>query len=314
MSSLAYDSNYNKNKNERWCFNEYVFHVNSYIKRNYPNNTNNIKNIKKCFHGKKCWNAHSSSEIKLYPYLVRFNNTDKKNINLYENFIIIKNLLIRNKSKMKLEDKNIISRTDLNDFMKVLELWRNMNSKYSRILQSWKPNYEGYKFKHEIPNLEFKNEESDIIWGLYKYTRKCEDYEKLKDDIIKNIKLDPACFCRRDLNCKNGCHDLTKLICISDLLTGSCNCKNRNINSLRKEIEKMKNEDKDISKKLKELGNCKLHLTLEGLIPFNISKENSEKKNLKIESSKLDTNKLNLKIKEGFVLENIKKLSFLNKK
>ena len=81
------------------------------------------------------------------------------------------------------------------------------------------------------------------------------------------------------INCKFGSHYDNESICIQDLISGDCNCKNKNY---KIELDSLNNKLKDcddserrkIMERSKELENIKLdtkmHLTTWGLKPFTV--------------------------------------------
>ena len=126
----------------------------------------------------------------------------------------------------------------------------------------------------------------------------CEKHIKL--DKTKEISVKDICC--GDINCKEGVHNKSDLICIDDMMTGKCSCISREIyteqkTSLEQELKLLTitNEtDKDgfITKSTKkkdpariieltsQLNNMKrmIHLTEEGTIPMSVHIEQNERK------------------------------------
>ena len=109
-------------------------------------------------------------------------------------------------------------------------------------------------------------------------------------------------MCVGSLNCKEGVHTDSELLCIPDFLTGKCDCISKhdydvkvaelksNITNLEAKLKSSTGEDgfqtklstkqkkkisTDISKFKKELNSTvrKIHLTDDGLVPFNTQME-----------------------------------------
>ena len=100
------------------------------------------------------------------------------------------------------------------------------------------------------------------------------------------------------------------------MIKGNCNCKYKTksiINEKLKSVAKGSDEEKEL---IDNLYNVKRHLTIEGLVPFDIARERSSMK--KSSANTLDSETLEKKMKEGLSLKdrlksNKKRLSFLKK-
>ena len=201
-------------------------------------------------------------------------------------------------------NKDRIMNLDEYDFISVLHLWKDMAFIYGIIKKNltlkskWKGKNKpiptcGYTFKRDIPNLSFDLpiEEEDLMWALNKYSRSCSKHKRVLDNLKSSIKFSLNECCGGDINCKFGSHYDNESICIQDLISGDCNCKNKNY---KNELDSLNNKLKDcddserskIIERIKELENIKLdtkmHLTTWGLKPFKIqfdeyNKEKEEK-------------------------------------
>ncbi len=324
MSSLVNSYNNNntqENTKDRWCILAYANHIKIFLKNNGMDpKLYGLDKVKRCRFKHNCYYAHKRSEISLLPYLEDFNKSDKSKLNILDHYLIMKNLLIKNKAKLKIKEKNMINESDLDNFFVVLELWRNFNCEYSRISKDYKKNrfkYQNrFKFAHLIPSFDYDN--SDKMWAVYKYTRYCNEFKKLNQNIKQCVKINIDEVCRRDKNCKLGCHEDFELICTDDLIKGSCNCKYKNKEILLKEIKEMEENKIDTKEKIEHLYKVKKHLTLEGLVPFNALKEkhlDDKKKSGKqneISNEKLQENLSTLSLNKQRE-KNKSRLSFLKK-
>ena len=278
MTSLVVTNNKNNNQEkDRWCKLAYAKLVNNWLIGNNINPKKILGRVPQCRFGDNCYYAHCREEIILLKYLKDFNTLDKSTLNIYEHYLIMKNLITMNKSKLTLKQKKVINDSDLEDFMCVLRLWRDLNCEYSRLKKEWKSKSSSkFKFRHEIPSFEYEN--SDLMWALFKYTKRCEQFIDLKNKISTKSKITIDNLCRRDKNCKNGCHEINEMICIDDMIKGNCNCKYKTksiINEKLKSVAKGSDEEKEL---IDNLYNVKRHLTIEGLVPFDIARERSSMK------------------------------------
>lgn len=315
MTSYVVKNNNNNNQEkDRWCKLAYANLVNNWLKANNINPKKILGKVPQCRFGDNCYYAHCREEIILLKYLKDFNDIDKSKLDIYNHYFIMKDLIIKNKGKLTINQKKMVNDLDLEDFINVLRLWRDLNCEYSRLRKEWNSSSR-FKFRHQIPSFEYEN--SDLMWALYKYTKKCEQFMDMKSRISTKSKMKIDDLCRRDKNCKNGCHENNEMICIDDIIKGTCNCKYKTksiIIDKLKTVEKDSNEEKELTD---NLYNVKKHLTLEGLIPFNIAKNTAESEK-KSSKNTLDSKTLEKKMKEGLSLKerinsNKERLSFLKK-
>lgn len=256
-----------------------------------------------------CRGAHSEEEIILYNHIKTFNEMDKSLIDLYKLYNIIKNKIIEEKFKIKLEEhKNKIDNIDKYNFVELLQLWRELACYYRKIS----------KTDPSIPQL-YLDENEDIVWSLERITKMCNTF--IKQNRITKDKLLTSDLCLGSHNCKEGVHNYNELLCIDDILYGKCNCMSKKEldgleieqhNLYRLLSEELLNEklyDRkykkylelvDIELRIKELRNSRLlHLTEFGLLCFNKSKLkidiNIDIRNDKIEKSPIIKLKLGRK-------------------
>jgi hypothetical protein len=132
-----------------------------------------------------------------------------------------------------------------------------------------------------------------------------------------NKKIYIKDICCGDINCKEGLHDITRLVCIDNMLTGKCDCLSDEQNEQKKlelisEINKIqeiisnkdykvsisKDKKSELIKKYNELVveynsiNKKIHLTNQGLIPLSIRIDNEKVQNTVISVETVEIKKV----------------------
>lgn len=257
----------------------------------YGNVFKGVRNRECIFYNTKegCLGAHNKNEIKLNDNIKNFNNMDYSKLDLLHYYNVMKNLILNNKKNLESKHKKIIDVTNLSDFINVLYLWYDLAyyyGKYSKNYYDIKDKIK-YKTKNSIPNFKFDNE--DLMWVLYKKIKKCDNHWNLIDCIRSKKKFPVKKLCTGDINCKFGYHITGNSICIDDLINGKCNCEYNNIKNdiikLKKNIRKLENKLKEenskntgeelliLNEKLKKYEsinhNTKKHLTNYGLICFS---------------------------------------------
>ena len=320
MASYVVNTNIdNKQEQEkdRWCKLAYANLVNNWLISNNINPKKILGKVPQCRFKCNCYYAHKREEITLLKYLKEFNDFNKAELDIYKHYSIMKSLIIKNKSKLSTIQKKIINESDLNDFITVLRIWRNFNCEFSKQSKSWKPRSSSkFKFRHEIPSFEYEN--CDMMWAIYKYTKKCEQFIEMKSKISTKSKIVIDELCRRDKNCKNGCHEIDEMICIDDMIKGQCNCKYKTKDIIKEKIKNLKKDSEESKNLVEDMYKVKKHLTLEGLIPFEIQRNNHVSQGKKTLKNTLNSEELEKKMKEGLSIKdriknNKKRLAFLSK-
>ena len=236
-----------------------------------------------------CRGSHNPDEITLSENIKNFNKLDYSNLDLLKYYKIMKKLILDNKSNLELKHIKIINSTDLSDFINVLYLWQDLAYYYGKYAKNFNDIKDKIRYKtiKSIPNFKFENE--DICWVLYRNLKACTNHWLLIDCINKGKQFPVKKLCNGYINCKFGYHYTNNAICIDNLINNKCNCKNifikNDIAKLKKKLKKLKkdlqikNEEKigqeiletnDELHKLMEIEyTVKRHLTNEGLICFN---------------------------------------------
>ena len=290
--------------------------------------------LRECPYGHECKGAHSKEEIVLEDKYKNFLNYKMKKLDLVKFYHIMLNLIRKNKKSIfsdlnKFEfkkilkekeivmDKDRIINLDESNFISVLHLWKDMAFVYGIIKKNltlkskWKGKNKpiptcGYTFKRDIPDLSFDLpiEEEDLMWALNKYSRSCSKHKRVLDNLRNSKKFSLNECCGGDINCKFGSHYDNESICIQDLISGDCNCKNKNykieLDSLNDKLKDCDDsERRKLMERIKELKNIKLntkmHLTILGLKPFKIQLDEYNKN--KEEKEKNDPSSIHNMIK-----------------
>jgi hypothetical protein len=246
-----------------------------------------------------CRGAHDQNEITLSDNIKIFNKLDFSTVDLLKYYKTMKKIILDNKKSLESKHIKLINSVDLSDFIKVLYLWHDLASYYGKYFKNFNDIKDKIRYKtiRSIPNFKFENE--DICWVLYRNLKPCHDHWDLVDCINKKKKFPVKKLCNGYINCKFGYHYTNNAICIDNLIKNKCDCKNISIKNdiakLKKKIKLLKkdleinNEEKtgqEILEKNEELHRLveieytvKRHLTSEGLKCFNdrLNEENNIK-------------------------------------
>ena len=206
-----------------WCRSYYGIELN---KQGYK-----ILDIYPCKFGDKCRSAHSSDELIVKDHIEKWRDMDKAHINIlkiYENVIDV-----MEKSKDKIINQKYISMM-INiykmRFDEIMAFWYDLACYHRSIAndlpsrKSWqdprnKPQpIGGFNFQDDVPLFLLEND--DDIWALQRTLRMCNKFISLD----KSIKISVKDVCCGDVNCKEGVHDENDLVCIDNMLNGTCSC------------------------------------------------------------------------------------------
>jgi hypothetical protein len=165
-----------------------------------------------CKFGESCRGAHSEKDIILYSGNKHFNELDKSTYNFSLLFEKIKETIISEKYKVKLEKHvNIIDNIDKLNNIELLQLWRELACYYRKISKTDKA----------IPQFDLKEHE-DIAWAFERKTKLCKTF--LEENKKEKIHINKDKICCGSYNCKEGVHSINELICIDDFIGIDCNC------------------------------------------------------------------------------------------
>jgi hypothetical protein len=279
-----------------WCRSYYGMELN---KQGYK-----ISDIYPCKFGETCRGAHTSDEVIEKQCIKKWKKCDKSHIDildLMEKVITIleknKELVQNTKYRCKLLTINKMRIDELFIFWYDIFYYHHRIAKELPSKKAWtnhksKPQpIEGYNFKDDVPSFYIEN---DDLWSIERMLHLCDKFKSLD----KSTKMSVKNICIGDINCKEGAHTVNDLICIDNLMNGSCSCisidnYNSNKTKIMKEIELINNqlnpEEEDgfiinITKKKKdelnslllvknkELNNLTrmVHLTDDGFIPLSV--------------------------------------------
>jgi len=279
-----------------WCRSYYGMNLN---KQGYK-----ISDIYPCKFGETCRGAHTSDEVIEKHCIKKWKKCDKSHIDILD--LMEKVITILEKNKEIVQNTKYRCKLLTINKMRIDELfifWYDIFYYHHRIAKelpskkAWtnhksKPQpIEGYNFKDDVPSFYIEN---DDLWSIERMLHLCEKFKSLD----KSTKMSVKNICIGDINCKEGVHDVNNLICIDNLMNGSCSCisidnYNSNKTKIMKEIELINNqlnpEEEDgfiinITKKKKDELNSLLlvknkelnsltrmvHLTDNGFIPLSV--------------------------------------------
>jgi hypothetical protein len=271
-----------------WCQVEYE----NYLIDRLGYNPFTNKKYYKCKYGKDCFGSHGLKEMVLCKEAKSFNKLDYSELNLLEFFNIMLNLIKNNRNIVVNKHKELIEKTNLDDFISVLNLWYKFAFYYGKLLKDFKKNQDiktKYKKISEIPIFYFDNDY--IMWILRRGLFQCDKHRNLLKQLNKKKKISVFDICVGYEACKFGYHHVNNSFCKEDLIKGTCDCANKNIkNDLKKITTKIQNKMSDSTRETKELIelkkeltrlknieiNTKRHLTYEGLICYEKQKNKKE--------------------------------------
>lgn len=333
----------NTNRQHFWCRSKYCEYINNSYGSNIIKESNGSF-LKRCqLNDQDCKGAHNEQSIKLLPNLYKYNNIKKNTINWIELYLNIIECINRDKSKIINHiHKDKADQIDKYNFIELIQLWRKFACYYRKIAKSLPSKMEttespqvkdGFQFNEDVPYFNLSDNLEDIAWAFERLTLMCPVQQKFNDALKNkdNITIWSVCLAT-GINCKEGIHKNSEMICTNDFLTGRCNCLSKDeiakqILDLKKEIEKLNNLTIDldtswtviknkkkpvidskslilsIEHKINELNNSRfIHYSEQNIISFNqqynnylLSEEKKIVENKLIEQKKLE--ELEFKIK-----------------
>jgi hypothetical protein len=243
--------------------------------------------------------------VKYYHMMLKLIRQNKSNILSDLNKRDFLKMLVEKEIQL---NRDRVKNLDESKFIDVLHLWRDLAFMYGMIKKNlglrnrkWQgkrkpiPTF-GYSLPRDVPNLklDIPIEEEDLMWALNKYTRTCKKHQRVLENLNTGTKFSIKECCGGDINCKFGSHYINQRICIDDLIKGDCDCLNKDfqvkINKLtsdKKSIQsdlkilQSESQKKNLTDKLNQIvkdlekledikQNSNIHLTYEGLKPFDI--------------------------------------------
>jgi hypothetical protein len=284
------DDKYKNQIKNTWCIPYLAKYLNDEL--NY-----NITGYFECRYKDTCRQAHSKSEIVEMDHIKSWRNRDKSSVDLFAiKKNIIQTIMTSKDSVIETKFRPDIINIESMRFDELLNFWFDITCFHRRLSKElpskehWtnrnKPNpIGGFFFKNDVPKFFLDNEED--VWSLQRTLRMCKKHSSLSHDKCISIKD----ICCGDINCKEGVHNPTDLVCIDNLLTGKCDCLSeeeieQQQSSLMEESEFIQEQinNPKTNKKVKEsliiqynqivtkynMLNRKKHLTEQGLVPLMI--------------------------------------------
>lgn len=258
--------------------------------------------LRNCTYGVNCRGAHSEEEINLLPHIKAFECKDKSKLDLVSIYLNIKNVFKTSKQIVlnPLYSEKLENYDDLN-FVELLNLWFEITCYHRKLKKEMKIDLSiksEYSNPDKIPQFELEDE--DTVWSLERLTKLCPMNAGLHRKITSKCDT-PTIWdmCLASVNCKLGCHNISYMVCNDDLLTGKCSCISKEeFNDSRQiildEIAELKEEANEnttpkkrkayLRKKINRLLNDyedikrKVHLTENGLVPFEVQLNNYNQK------------------------------------
>ena len=270
--------------------------------------------LRNCSYGEKCRGAHTEDEIHTLPHVHNFNMLDKSKIDLVSIYFNIIKVFESSKSKVLNRDfKEKLNNYEKLNFVELMNLWFDLSCYHRKLKKDMivddtiKSEFASIK---QIP--EFILDDETIIWSLERITKMCPKNKELIRK-INSPKEKPVIWdiCLASINCKLGCHNSSNMVCNDDLLTGVCNCLsqeeydsektnrlqeiailkeqlNPNSNSGFQSVKINKKKRNGIQKRINKLTeelrgfSRKIHLTEQGMIPFEKQLFDYEQKQMEI--------------------------------
>jgi hypothetical protein len=249
-----------------WCRNHYLKVIQSEIGRNPFVGINGIE-IKDCPNdAKSCYGMHSSDEFVYLHHNDVFNQLDKAKYDWVKLFLALKQSIKNDISRANNpEHKKKYETIDQMDFIEVIQFWRELACYYRKLrknldtienadiidLDEYKKKKSEsidiqYIYKEDLPEFRLSYDLENIAWAFERVTRRCKDYERFEKLLSKFKPITHGDVCCFHDNCRDGVHQLNKLVCKEDFLRGKCSCPT---------ITELENAEIPYQKKLIELSN-----------------------------------------------------------
>lgn len=191
-----------------------------------------------------CKGAHNLADIKTHYTNSNFNSISKAKYDWIQLYLALSKSL--ETAKLLTSQLNIIE-----------------------MLQLWKSN-----------SLTISEEFQEFAVAFERITHFCPDQIKVNNAIRNKTTIEISDLCLgTGINCRDGVNKTSELLCISDFLTGTCDCidkkeYNIELTKLKTQLEELRSaakpNSKNITKKMQEINNYQrmIHYTDNGMIPF----------------------------------------------
>ena len=217
-----------------WCRDTYWQNIIDTYGFNPFKETNGC-HLRKCqFEGSKCRGAHRECDIKPLPHILSYNKINKAKFDWVKLYLAVIKSLSEDKPKVKdVEHQRQLDNITSIDFIQAINLWRDMACIYRKLAKEILPKSEnpvqrhssGFMYSDEVPRFKLPSDLEDVAWSFERLTRHCPVQQKFIRAIESNTKITVWDLClATGINCKEGTHKPSEMICKSDFLTGKCSC------------------------------------------------------------------------------------------
>ncbi len=206
-------------------------------------------NTAPCMYGSECHNAHTVDEIQIKPHIKAWNSVVKKDINLLQIKECVSNAL--KKAMGNINNPKYCSKLnyiDTLEFEELLNTWFEITCHYRKLAKElpFKKDKtttnikEGFHYREDVPSIELIDPTNkwteDMIWALERTLHMCPVYYEM----IDKMKYSFDSICCGGENCKLGVHDYNHIVCIDDMMTGKCECIDKDEYNVKKtQLEKI---------------------------------------------------------------------------
>jgi hypothetical protein len=219
-----------------WCRDTYREYIVKVLGKN-PFIAGFKASIRSCpYSSSECRGAHSPEELVMLPHIYGYNKIVKSKYDWVKLYLALVETLQNDIVKVLNPEHISLIRESLNqNFIVILQVWRNMACNYRRLKKELpkrssvigKPDIHssGYSFSEEIPEFNLIETLENVAWSLVRLTRICPIRKTFDDKISSNKKVTIMEMClATGINCKEGIHLKSEMLCTDDFLTGSCKC------------------------------------------------------------------------------------------
>ncbi len=219
-----------------WCRDTYWQYIVDSLGFNPFKETNGC-HLRSCNHNAEdCRGAHTLESVKPLPHIVKFNKLDKAKFDWVKLYNCVKQTLTQDIPKVhSKEHLEYLGKLSSMNFIELIQLWRNMACYYNKLAKelperkhvegSINKHSSGFTFNDEVPKFRVSDGLEDTAWAFERLTRWCPTQIKFNKDIRENKKVTVWDLClATGINCKEGIHTISEMICIDNFLTGKCTC------------------------------------------------------------------------------------------
>jgi len=222
-----------------WCRDTYWQHIVNTLGYNPFKETNGC-HLRSCNHtSKECRGSHSEDSIKVLPHVIKYNQINKATFDWVKLYNCVIQTLYKDLAKVHCEEhKKLLTNIPSLNFIELIQIWRNMACYYNKLAKELpekkytheyvnvKQHSSGFTFNEDVPKFKIGNNLEDTAWSFERLTRRCPIQQKFDTDIQANKQITIWDLClATGLNCKEGVHKKTEIICSKNFITGVCSCK-----------------------------------------------------------------------------------------